>query len=150
MHKYNIQYIVDHGTPAEMVELKELMDAAICELKMVDKDAYMRFEYELQKLAHHCHMSEELAKAWTSKMINRDGTTGPHWTYEQTEQVRKDKGLTYHPWDFYAALNMVYSDYYSPKFSIETYLDLTKDWLDDEDAGKAKILKYYFFVVRGD
>ena len=147
MHKHNIQHIVDHGTPADMVELKELMDAAICDLKMLDKDTYLEYEYELQKLAYHCHMSEELAKAWTTKMVNKDGTVGPHWTYEQTESVRKDKGLQIDGWDFYATMNMIYSDYYSPKFDVSTYVELAKDWLHDEDAGKAKILKYYFFVV---
>ena len=149
MHKENIQYIVDHGTPADMAELKELMDSAICDLKMYNHAAYMRYEYELQKLAHHGHMSEALARKWVSKMHNKDGTIGQHWTVEQTEQVRKDKGLAHHMWDFYVAMNMVYSDYYAARYDANTYVELAKDWLNDEDVGADKLLRYYYFVVCG-
>lgn len=147
MHKYNIQYIVDHGTPHDMEELKELMDAAICDIKTFDYKTYLYYEYEIHKLAHHGHMSEALARKWVGKMVNKDGTHGEHWTIEQTDQVKKDKGLTCHSWDFYTAMNMVYSDYFSPRFDVATYVELAKDWLNDADVGEDKLLRYYYFVV---
>lgn len=52
--------------------------------------------------------------------------------------------------DFYAALNMVYSDYYNPKFDTSIYVELAKDWLNDKDIDGAKLLKYYYFVVCGE
>ena len=147
MHKYNIQYIVDHGTQEEMEELKEVMDDVICELKVLDHTAYLHYEYKLHKLAHHGHVGEALARKWTGKMKNKDGTHGAHWTVEQTEQVKKDKGLHYDMWDFYTALNMMYSDYFSSRFDVNTYIELAKDWLDDVDVGENKLLKYYYFVA---
>ena len=147
MHTYNIQYIVDHGTPHDMEELKELMDAAICELKAYDYETYLTYEYEIDKLAHHGHINEMLARKWVGKMVNKDGTHGEHWTLEQTEAVRKDKGLSFCNYDFYVAMNMVYSDYFSPRFDVGTYVELAKDWLNDTDVGEDKLLRYYYFVV---
>lgn len=42
---------------------------------------------------------------------------------------------------------MVYSDYYNPKFDTLTYIELAKNWLEDEDIPGNKLLKYYYFVV---
>lgn len=50
--------------------------------------------------------------------------------------------------DFYAIANMVYSDYYNPRFDTNTYVQLAIDWLDDKDVGGDKTLKYYMKVVK--
>lgn len=50
--------------------------------------------------------------------------------------------------DFYAVLNMVYSDYYNPRFDTNTYVQLAIDWLNDKDVGGNKTLKYYMKVVK--
>lgn len=50
--------------------------------------------------------------------------------------------------DFYAIANMVYSDYYNPRFDTNTYVQLAIDWLDDKDVGGNKTLKYYMKVVK--
>lgn len=60
-------------------------------------------------------------------MENKDGTKGEHWTYEQVVQLVKDKGIKYDPCDFYAALNMIYSDHYNSKFDTSVYVELAKD-----------------------
>lgn len=44
-------------------------------------------------------------------MVNVDGTTGPHWTQEQTEAVKNQRGIQWDPVEFWAAMNMIYSDY---------------------------------------
>lgn len=49
--------------------------------------------------------------------------------------------------DFYAVLNMIYSDYYSTKFDTANYIELAKDFIEDKDAEKGKVLKYYMFLV---
>lgn len=94
------------------------------------------------------------AKAWTAKMENEDGTVGEHWTMEQTGQVAAIAGAHYEPWIWYAALNMMYSDYYAvaAKYGLdrpEFYADLAKAFLDDKDAGgpEEKMAGYYHGVV---
>lgn len=99
--------------------------------------------------------TEDDAKAWTARMENEDGTTGPHWTMEQTSQVGTVAGAHYAPWVWYAALNMAYSDYYAvaTKYGLdrpEFYADLAKAFLDDKDAGGAekKIAEYYHGIAK--
>lgn len=101
--------------------------------------------------------TEEDAKAWTAKMENEDGTVGEHWTMEQTGQVAAIAGAHYEPWIWYAALNMMYSDYYSvaAKYGLdrpEFYADLAKAFLMDKDAGgpEEKMAGYYHGVVKRD
>ena len=76
-------------------------------------------------------------------MKNKDGTVGEHWSYEQTSTLAEKHNKC----DFYAVLNMVYSDYYNPRFDTNTYVALARDWLDDKDVGEGKTLKYYMYVV---
>ena len=99
--------------------------------------------------------TEEDAKHWAAKMENADGTTGEHWTMEQTSQVATVAGAHYAPWVWYAALNMAYSDYFAvaTKYGLdrpEFYADLAKAFLDDKDAGGAekKIAEYYHEIVK--
>jgi hypothetical protein len=148
VHKKNIQHIIDHGTPEQMEEMKEVLEDAVCELKTIDYHTYLTIEYRLHCIAHHGHLGEEAAKCWVSKMKNKDGTQGAHWTWEQTEQVRKDKAQHIDASDWYAVLNMMYSDYYNSKFDAATYIDMAKDWIMDSDVGAKKTLQYYYFVVK--
>lgn len=143
MHTKNIQHIIEHGTTAQMEELRALV------VQMVeDSPNYIEYEYCIHKIAHGNHLGEDVAKAWVACLDNGDNTNGQHWTYEQTTQTLKDKGFKFNCWDWYAALNMVYSDYYNPKFDTTAYVELARQWLDDKDAPKDKIVKYYYFVVK--
>ena len=148
MHKYNIEYIVEHGTPEDMEHMKQVFEDAVFALKGVNYEAYIETEYRLHCIAHHGHLGEKAAKCWVDRMVNKDGTKGAHWTWEQTEQVRKEKAPHHDSSDWYAVLNMMYSDYYSSKLDTNNYIEMAKDWLSDSDVGKKKTLKYYYFVVK--
>ena len=76
-------------------------------------------------------------------MENKDGTKGQHWSVDQTSQYAGE----FNKWDWYAVMNMMYSDYYNQKFDTNTYVELAKDWLNDKDVGYGKTLKYYMLVV---
>lgn len=149
MHKANIEKIITQGTNEQMHEMREVLEDLIDYLKIEDYQMYLVAEYALHCIANNGHLGEELAKKWVSKMKNKDGTCGAHWTWEQVTQVAREKGLKHDLADLYAAMNMVYSDYFNVKFDTTIYLELAKDWLDDKDVGEHKMLKYYFFVVCG-
>lgn len=144
MHIKNIKHIIEHGTREDMEHLGELFIDMIETLKVEDPEEYCEFEYKLHKIAYGKHLGEELAKKWVAHMENKDGTTGEHWTYEQTSQYADN----FDKWDWYAVLNMIYSDNYNPRFDIATYIDLAKNWFDDKDVGECKTLKYYYFIVK--
>ena len=99
--------------------------------------------------------TKEDAERWTAKMENEDGSVGAHWTMEQTGQVAAIAGAHYEPWVWYAALNMMYSDYYAvaAKYGLdrpEFYADLAKAFLNDKDAGgpERKIAAYYHGIAK--
>lgn len=96
--------------------------------------------------------TREIAEEWTSHMENEDGSKGPHWSMAQTKQVQAQRGIECDPNEFFAAMNMVYSDYgkVAKKLSVNTidfYADMAKAFLDDKDAPKDKLARYYFYIA---
>ena len=89
------------------------------------------------------HFSKETAKYAVSKMKNKDGSVGEHWTYETTTKVLEGKGYKFKPCDWYYVLNMVYSDYYKSGRADETYIEMAHDFLCDEDAPENKAKRYF-------
>lgn len=141
--KKYIDHIVKTGSSEDMECLAEMLEDLVCDLKESDHEKYVQYKFKLHILAYGEHLSEDMAKHWISGMQNKDGTTGEHWSYEQTSPLAEQ----YDKWDFYAVLNMIYSDYYNPRFDTNTYISLAKDWLNDKDVGSGKTLRYYMYVV---
>lgn len=86
-------------------------------------------------------------------MVNADGTKGPHWTLEQVKQIMAQRNIPGDPAQFWAAINMIYSDYCKAiqKTSANTldfYVSITRAFLDDEDANPDKLKLYYDHIVK--
>ena len=102
--------------------------------------------------------TEDDAKAWTAKMENEDGTTGPHWTMEQTTAVAESMGIqapVVPRWAWGVTMNMMYSDYYpvAVEFGLnrpEFYAALAKAFLLDKDGPgpEQKLMAYYEHIAR--
>lgn len=142
-----IHKLEDHGdTSYENCEKLVLLHKALKCLVGDHKDAaYVR-----------CGTGERLTKdqaaAWVAEMENADGTRGGHWSMEQTEAVRKQRGIECDPVMFYAAMNMMYSDYCKAvektgSGSVDLYAYMAKAFLEDEDAAPDKLGRYYHFIV---
>lgn len=96
---------------------------------------------------------EALAQAYydaldAKDMVNADGTKGCHWTLEQTQDVAKQRNITCDPNDFWAVMNMMYSDYcqVAKRQSVDTpgfYADMAKAFLEDADAADGKAYLYW-------
>lgn len=95
------------------------------------------------------------AQEWVGQMENEDGTHGAHWTIDQVKQVIAQKKLDCDPIQMWAAMNMIYSDFYkvARKYGVggnlDFYVDMAKAFLDDKDAAPNKISAYYEYVVGG-
>ena len=103
--------------------------------------------------AENGEFTEHMAKEWTARMKNGDGTTGAHWPMEQVKQLMQQRGINADPAEFFAILNSVYSDYYTVAkkhnvHNIDFYIDIAKAWLDDKDAVPDKAAAYYEYVVK--
>lgn len=143
MHAELIKEIVAKRNQISPEELECVMHHMLDEIKRCDKDLYKKIEYKMYRMVYGNHLNEELAKKWVSEMVNKDGSIGEHWSKSQTDQYADN----FNKCDWYVAMNMMFSDYFNPKFDIQTYVDLAKDCLNDKDAEDGKLLKYYMFVV---
>ena len=96
--------------------------------------------------------TEEIAAEWMRKLKNVDGSSGPHWTMEQAKQIVTQKSLKVSPIEFYAALNMMYSDYSQVAKKLganvmDLCTGLAVAFLEDKDAKKDKLMRYYECIV---
>lgn len=94
------------------------------------------------------HLTHDEAEEWCDNMVNADGTKGCHWTLEQTQDVAKQRNITCDPNDFWAVMNMMYSDYcqVAKRQSVDTpgfYADMAKAFLEDTDAADGKAYLYW-------
>jgi len=108
---------------------------------------------DMGKVGYVDKLTAPKAEEITRKMVNEDGSKGAHWNMDQTKQVMEQRGIQCDPVEFYIAMNMMYSDYYpvAKKLnvnSVEFYADMAKAFLDDKDAGKDKLAKYFAYVVK--
>ena len=98
--------------------------------------------------------TEDDAKAWTARMKNADGSTGAHWTLDQTTELMQRRGINCNPVKFWVAMNAVYSDLseVAERHGVgndEFYADMAKSfWLCDKDAVEDKLAAYYENVVK--
>lgn len=94
------------------------------------------------------HLTHDEAEEWCDSMVNADGTKGCHWTLEQTQDVAKQRSINCDPNDFWAVMNMMYSDYcqVAKRQSVDTpgfYADMAKAFLEDADAADGKAYLYW-------
>ena len=83
---------------------------------------------------------------------NGDGRTGPHWSIDQTNKLLEKKQLDCEAHEFWAAMNMLYSDYgdAAKKFGVDNadfFACMAEAFLDDDDAVEDKLAVYYDCIV---
>lgn len=87
------------------------------------------FRVKAYEAEHGPHFNEEHARKAVSKMENEDGTRGPHWSVEETTALASQYGINlgsrFNRYDWFVALNMVYSDYYKVIISMTNSIGLT-------------------------
>lgn len=113
-------------------------------LRMIRGGAAHEYDMELD---------EETAHKWMQGLKNEDGSTGPHWTMEQTTQVLKQKGLQLDPLEFWVAMNAVYSDYFgvAKKMNVNNvdfYVYMAKAFIEDKDSQPNRLARYYEYVAK--
>lgn len=97
------------------------------------------FRVKAYEMEHGPHFNEEHARKAVMKMENEDGTRGPHWSLEETSALASQYGISlsgkFNCYDWFVALNMVYSDYYKVLLNItgsnniKHYIEFAKAWL---------------------
>lgn len=115
------------------------------------------FREKAYEMEHGPHFNEEKARKAVSKMENEDGTRGAHWSLDETTALANQYGISlnnkFNRYDWFVALNMVYSDYYKVILSITNtnntkhFIEFAKAWLNDKDIDEGKMWYYYIYVM---
>lgn len=138
------------GNEQAMKKFFDAMVEAIEGMKKKDKNAYYASYFTVHESIFGKHFSEELAKKAVSKMENADGTTGEHWSLQQTNSLATSNDVTYNKYDFYYVMNMLYSDFCEILGNdTNAYFKMAKAYMDDPDAPKDKaycLWKARFFM----
>ena len=92
-------------------------------------------------------LDRRAAEEWVEGMENADGSRGHHWSMEQTEELRLQKGVQCDPVEFWAAMNASYSDLgkmaQKHHLGADFWVDYVKAfWFEDADAGPHKLAMY--------
>lgn len=134
------------------IEEADAVAGLLCRLRKLDGMDGDHFR-ESTKMTE---FSREDAMRWAEHMQNADGSTGPHWTMEQTSAVADASGIgrDVPRWAWGVAMNMMYSDYYgvAVDFGVnrpEFYAALAEAFLMDKDGPgpEAKLCAYYRGIV---
>ena len=141
-------------------QLHEIMERPVTLGRAEEVTVYADAICALHKMGSHedgedTEFTREDAEKWVSHMENEDGTTGPHWTMGQTDAVANITGVNVKPCVWWAAMNMMYSDYYdvARKFGAnvpEFYAELARAFLMDKDGPgpEEKLCAYYRCIVK--
>lgn len=94
------------------------------------------------------HVDEHKARSWVQKMSG-----GEKFRIEQTEQQRLTACPQCEKWEFYVAMNAMYSDHNKTLKQLgtdkaEAYAMLAKDFLMDEDAVDDKLTRYMETIAK--
>lgn len=145
MHRYLIKEATDE-------QIRSFAMDALTMLKETNPETYETLELHLYKEIYGCHFNSWMLECAVEKLENEDGTTGAHWTVEQTNQVVKSVGgsfYDYNEFDWNYVMNMLYSDYYGLGNADATfYGKMAKKFLEDKDAPEGKALKYYLAMKK--
>ena len=128
-------------------QIKSFTANVLNRVKSYDKEMYDELEMELYKEIYGCHFNDWLLDYALASMINEDGSSGGHWTLDQTNQVARQYDInfdTFNEYDWNYVMNMIYSDYYGAVSNdVSSYVKLAKKFLMDKDSPKGKAYYYY-------
>lgn len=142
-HKY-----LDTASSESMDESLCVLDSFVEEMRKHHVDEVEELVCEIEEVLSP-YLTKEEAEEIVSEFINKDGSTGPHWTIEETTEVAKTNnisldGCKFKCADWFVVLNMIYSDHFNQAWGVEVYVDLAKDFLNDKDFDKPGKAKWYF------
>lgn len=140
MHKK----LIEQASPEQ---IKDFAVAAMTMLQETNPETYDNLEIYLYKELYGCHFNDWLLEKATAAMKNEDGSSGKHWSLEETNQVAKQYNISFdgfNEYDWNYVMNMIYSDYYGAiPNETGTYVKVALKFLHDKDAAEGKALKYY-------
>ena len=144
--KTMIEKIIEDGDSEKMYKLNDMLNELICDLKVHNPKMYHDYKTCIYELAYGKIILPEKAEEIVNNML----PYGEHYDMEMVKQIMRDNNFKYEISDFYLVLNSIYNDYFNVfgEESDETYIKMSKSWLDDKDAIEDKVYIYFTNIVK--
>lgn len=137
---------------ADETQKEAICGALIASMGKLSQEGLESLTEEIYEIVYGCHFNRETYEEAVSAMVNEDGTTGAHFTFDEavnlmmTNGIRKD--ALFNDYDFAYTINMIYSDYSAMLGNDNNvYARFAEKFLRDSDAPKGKAWKYYRAMV---
>ena len=103
---------------------------------------------KLMGMAYGYKFNKDMAE----ELVENMRPLGQYWNIETTSKVKKDYDINADDCDFYIVMNSLANDYYKiiDREDIETYSKMTGAFINDEDAIKNKVWKYFTIIPKED
>lgn len=121
---------------------------------------HILFKMKAYEAEHGPHFNEEYAHKAVKKMENEDGSNGPHYSLEEAYRLASQYGINLggkiNKYDWFVALNMVYSDFYKAisttcgSVNPKHFVEFAKAWLMDKDADEGKMWFYFIYIMKDE
>lgn len=146
--KEYIEKIVENGKPEDMKELSNMLDEAIIKVKITEPECYKKYKMKLMGMAYSYKFNKDMAE----ELVENMRPLGQYWNIETTSKVKKDYDINADDCDFYIVMNSLANDYYKiiDREDIETYSKMAGAFINDEDAIKNKVWKYFTIIPKED
>ena len=133
--------IVDDGSIEEMYNLSDMLDELAHTVKQFDENLYNKYKMELYKMAYGDVLTEKMAK----EIISNMRPYGEKFSIEDSREIQDRFGMNnINDVDYWIVLNMSFNDYRDLfEDNIEMYARFTRDFIEDEDAKKGKVFRYF-------
>lgn len=145
IRKY-IEKIGDNKNIEDMEKLGDMLCDVLYKLKEYNKDDYDKYKNKLKGMAYNYEFDEEMALDIVKDMK----PLGEHWNLETTTSVKDQYGVDINKYDFYVVMNSLANDYGEiiSTDDVETYVRMTKAFVEDQDAKKHKVWKYFMTIPK--
>lgn len=145
MHRTYIEKIIASKNDNAMERLKEIMINVIDCIKKIDYEEYEDIEKDLYEICEGKVLTKEKAE----KIIQSMKPYGMKWTFEESEAIRKEKGLSeFRPVDFWIVMNSAWNDQHELCDDLEKCIIYTKNFINDPDAVEYKVYEYFTVIPK--
>lgn len=146
--KEYIEKIVENGKQEDMKELSEMLDEAIIKVKLTEPDCYKKYKMKLMGMAYNYKFDYDMAK----EIVDNMRPLGEYWNIDTTNKVKNDYRLNIDDCEFYIVMNSLANDYGNiiNKDDIEMYVKMANAFINDDDASKDKVWKYFTIIPKED
>lgn len=139
-----------YGRVSTTDDMERLTDVIDCLFDHLPEDTAHKYILKAKLSNKHIPFDRDQAEHVVSKMVNKDGSTGEHWTYDQTSDVLSKKGYDIDEATWYYVLNMIYSDFFSPNLNTEHYVQMAHDYICDVDSPLDNSVKRIYIAKHWD